>query len=752
MTQAESQHLPLEARLASYLNHARYEAQDASAIARGMGVSAKERPALRALLKEWEQEGKILRLKQARYIIAPKSTTALTGTVRHLRNGKLLFLPDAASAEQLQHMWQPTAAQITELPIAPQRHGGAMHGDTVRVSIKLPPKKQARRQTHRAATTAPLFPSEARVEEILERARTVWVGTYRPGGRFGYVSGDGITAPEQIKLLAAPPAPVAIGMVVCVNATRYPIGKMEAEGRITTVLGYPGEGNTDTLAALNRHGIRTEFSQAALQEADALPATLTPADYAQRDDRRADTVFTIDPATAKDFDDAICIQAHDNGWELAVHIADVAHYVHPGSALDQEAYRRGNSTYLPDCVIPMLPPRLCDDLCSLKEGEERLTKLCLMQINKQGKIYRTEFRHAVIRSCARLKYEQVLALIEHNTSTGKAAVDAAIRTAHQLAQLLRRNRLKQGALELESAELKLITDDTGRVTDVTTEHNDAAHQLIEEFMLAANECVAKALTDALIPTLYRIHEEPEAEKLHSFALLARNYGIAAGTLSSRAELVHVVEQIRQHADKELLMAHLLRAMMRAKYSAKCTGHYGLAKTLYCHFTSPIRRYADLVVHRGFARLVFGKNTPTQLPPMAALHAIAEHISETERASAAAEHEATQAKLLQFLMDEAQAATPRSWQACIKDAYMQGLSVEVPQLRVSGFVSAELLEDLGRGSWFFEPHTRRWSSTHGDYLLPGSRLYVVPAHVDPATAFIDFRPAALAPSFSLIYQK
>lgn len=741
MTQAESQHLSLEARLASYLNHARYEAQDASAIARGMGVSSKERPALRAILKEWEQEGKIIRIKQAKYIVAPTTTTVFSGTVRHLRNGKLIFMPDAPSAEQLQRLWPATSVPITELPIAPQRHGGAMHGDKVRVSIKLPPKQQPRKQSRHAA---PPFPPEARVEAISERARTEWVGTYRHGGRFGYVSGDGITAPQQIKLLAAPPEPVDIGMMVCVQATQYPIGKMEAGGRITAILGYPGEGKTDTLAALHRHGIRTEFPQAALQEADELPATLSPSDYAQRDDWRAAAVFTIDPATAKDFDDAICIRAHDKGWELAVHIADVAHYVQPGSALDQEAYRRGNSTYLPDYVIPMLPPRLCDELCSLKEGEERLTKLCLMQINKQGKIYRTEFRNAVISSCARLKYEQVLALIEHNTSTGKPAVDAAIRTAHQLAQLLRRNRLKQGALEPESSELKLITDDTGRVTDVTTEQSDAAHQLIEEFMLAANECVAKALANALTPTLYRIHEEPDAEKLHSFALLARSYGIATGTLSSRAELVRVVEQIRQHTDKELLMTHLLRSMMRAKYSPKCTGHYGLAKTEYCHFTSPIRRYADLVVHRGFVRLVFGKNAPTHLPPMASLHAIAEHISETERASAAAEHEATQAKLLQFLTDETQADTPRTWKACIKEVYLQGLSVEVPQLRVSGFVSAELLDKLGCGTWFFEPHAHRWSSARGDSLLPGSLLCVVPTHVDPATAFIDFCPTALAP--------
>lgn len=733
-----SHNLPLETRLASYLSHPRYEAQDASAIARGMGVFAKERPALRAILKEWEQDGKIIRIKQAKYILAPPKSTTLTGRVRHSRNGKLFFIPDAAATTQLQALFSLQDQAITELPIAPQRSCGAMHGDKVRVSIKLPPKHYQRQ--HKTAYT-PSVPPEARVEEILERKRTEWVGIYRSGGKFGYVTGDGITAPKHIKITQKPPSNIKIGMAVCLDATRYPIGNMEAEGHISAILGYPGDAEADTLISLHRHGIRTEFPAEALEEAAQLPTLIPESEYAKRDDWRHATVFTIDPESAKDFDDAICVQEQENGWQLAVHIADVSHYVAPGGPLDREACLRGNSTYLPGRVIPMLPPRLSDDLCSLREGEDRLTKLCLMHINKQGKIYRAEFRNAVICSCARLRYEQVLAVIENKATTGKAAVDQAILSAHQLAQLLRRNRIKNGSLELESAELTLITDETGRVTDVATEHSDAAHQLIEELMLAANECVAKALTDTLTPTIYRIHEEPDAQKLQDFSLLARSYGIAAGALNSRAELVRVVEQIHLHEDKELLMAQLLRSMMRAKYAVQCSGHFGLAKTQYCHFTSPIRRYADLIVHRGFARLMFGKNATAPLPPVASLHTIAEHISETERNSAAAEQDATQAKVLQFLMDEAESDSPRPWKATIKDAYLQSLSVEIPLLRISGFIGAEHLETLGNGGWFFEPHTRRWCSPDGRYLLPGHSLNVVPTYVDAAARFVDFRPVS-----------
>ena len=278
------------------------------------------------------------------------------------------------------------------------------------------------------------------------------------------------------------------------------------------------------------------------------------------------------------------------------------------------------------------------------------------------------------------------------------------------------------------------------MADIQQEYSDAAHQMIEEFMLAANEAVAAALTRALTPTIYRIHEEPDASKLQSFAYMVRDYGIKAGALTSRKELMAVVEQIRGHHDEQMLTTALLRSMMRARYSTRAMGHFGLAKTDYCHFTSPIRRYADLIVHRGFNRLVHGKNARVHLPDMGRLAEIAEHISETERSSAAAEHEAKQVKIAAFLAEECESEHPRVWQAVITDSYPQGLAVEVQMLQVKGFISGDKIEEALGARWYFERHTRRWSSTEGQYLYAGCRIDVVPCYVDEVSGFVDFKPA------------
>ena len=463
--------------------------------------------------------------------------------------------------------------------------------------------------------------------------------------------------------------------------------------------------------------------------------TIAPEEYQQRDDWRERCVITIDPATARDYDDAICVTRKGNNWELAVHIADVSHYVRPGSALDEEARERGNSTYLPDRVLPMLPPRLCDGICSLREGEDRLTRLCLMQINRQGKVFKAEFRDAVICSRRRLSYPQALEVLQGKGSTGDAEVDAMILEAGRLAELLRRKRFEAGALRLDMPEMRLITDERGAPVDVEVETSDEAHQLIEEFMLVANESVAHALNAHSLPAIYRVHEAPDPAKLSELAQELKAYGIKAGSLATREELNAVMDKIEGHPDEQILKVQLLRAMMRARYSPDALGHYGLAKGDYCHFTSPIRRYADLVVHRAFARLSGSHSAP--LPSPGALATIADHISETERNSAAAESEAQQSMMSRFLELQCESPNPRVWDAVVLTCWPQGMAVEVPLLKVKGFVSgADLPHDT---SWSFERHAERWTSTDARCLYPGARLRVIPTRVDQATGFADFTP-------------
>lgn len=726
----------LEDTLLSYLQAPGYQPQDASGIARGMGVPSTERSALRALLRDWEAQGRLMRLRQARYQLKNPSQSVLEGKVRTLPSGKMLFVPNAAGQKELAGLSSSNGAM--ELPIQRLRTLGAMDGDSVRVSIRRTTPPSYRRRHKGLRPTEGDLRLEARVEEILSRRQGTWIGIYRQGGRYGVLHGDGKTSPELVQLQEPPPPELQVGMSIAVKPLTYPIGKMPATGCVAEVLGWPEEEGVDMRAIIHRHGLREEFPPAVLEETRLLPEQIPSLEYERRDDWRSRCVFTIDPETARDYDDAISLRQLGDGWELAVHIADVSYYVKPGSALDREALLRGNSTYLPDRVLPMLPPRLCDELCSLKEGEDRLTKLCLMRINSRGKIIKASFSQAIIRSRRRLTYTQAMKVLTESDSSGDAEVDSMIRESSKLAQLLRARRFEAGALDLEMPEVRVVLDDHGIPTGVEKTQSDASHELIEEFMLAANEQVARALKQHMIPALYRVHEEPDPGKLHEFALMARSYGIPAGTLSTREELTRTMQQFKGHPDELLIKVSLLRAMMRARYSPQALGHYGLAKGDYCHFTSPIRRYADLIIHRGFSRLTSFPGSKPGLPTGGKLADIAEHISETERTSAAAEQEAEQMKLKQFLELQCHAENPLVWQALITAAWPQGLAVEIPELQMKGFISGALLPDDAR--WFHERHAGCWSSTDGRRLLPGHTLPVIPVRIDPSTGFLELRTA------------
>ncbi len=729
----------LEERLLRHLKTPGYTPLDASGLARSMGISSAERPALRSLLREWEESGRLMRLRQSRYALRSVAAdeAPLTGRIIQLPGGKLLFSPDSAGQQSLRPHF-PDMARM-EFPVRTYRSLGAMDGDRVRVSLKLAPAPGFRRRSRGKRPSSADLQPEVRVEEILERRRGNWVGTYRTIGRYGMMLGDGRSSPERVRLLESPPPGLLAGMSIVVEPQDYPRGNTEATGRVLQVLGWPQDAGVGVSAIIYKYGLSDNFPPDVLAETIAFPATPDATTLARREDWRERCVITIDPATARDFDDAISVRPLPSGsWELAVHIADVAHYVHPGSALDREAEHRGNSTYFPDRVLPMLPPRLCDELCSLREGEERLTCLCLMEINTQGKIYKSRFARAVIRSRRRLDYAAALAVLEGRGSTGDAEIDAMLQSAHKLATLLRRKRFEQGALELDIPELHVLVDEEGHPCGLEAETSDISHQLIEEFMLAANETVAKALREHVLPAIYRIHEEPDPAKLHEFSLTVKSYGIPCGTLDSRDELRRVMEAIRGQQDEDTLKFALLRSMMRARYSSRPLGHYGLAKGDYCHFTSPIRRYADLIVHRSFARLC--GNQHARLPRAAQLESMAEHISDTERNSAMAEQEAQRLLLAEYMKQQCESDNPRTWKAIITACWPQGLAVELPELRMKGFISGADLPGGDGTRWFHERHANRWSSTSGLRLLPGHTLQVIPIRVDMDSAFVDCKPA------------
>lgn len=498
------------------------------------------------------------------------------------------------------------------------------------------------------------------------------------------------------------------------------------------VLGYPDEPHVDMEAVIRKYGLSVEFPASVLRELETLPQTPSPGELARREDWTDRTVITIDPASARDFDDAISITATPSGWTLAVHIADVSHFVKPGGSLDGEALRRGNSTYLPDRVLPMLPPRLSDDLCSLRPDVVRLTKVCEMKFDKKGKMLRARFADAFIRSKARLTYQEAFAMLKGND---KGEVPSTVREAWNLASILRRNRYAKGALDLDFPEVRAVMDKDGRVTGIITEEYDESHQLIEECMLAANEAVALALKNGNRPTIYRVHEEPDSAKLFEFGQLCRLYGHPVHDIDQRQYLNELMKSIKGSPDEQLLKLALLKSLMRARYDTEPLGHYGLATPNYCHFTSPIRRYADLVVHRSLNPLLAN-------PPKGAkgagstgrLEEDAEHISETERISASAEKDANRMKLFEWLEGQCYADHPEVHEALVTETRHFGVLLEIPRLQIKGLVKPDKLPG---GRWVYEAFASRWKNDHGSVLCAGLRVPVIPVKVDREQQWADF---------------
>ena len=588
----------LKDRLIRHMEDGRYEPQSKSELARALNVDSRQKLDFRALVDQMEEEGKLVRLQKGRYDFKRERRNLVHGMIRILRSGKILFLPRKGDPAAAALGWDTEA--IPELELKPNRLGTALDGDRVAVRVERKAAR-GRRNIRRDRFSSPDAGMKARVEEVTERARSRWLGVFRTGkNKPGRVLGDGVSSPSSIELAEKPAMEVLPGQLVSVEPVTCGEEKKAPRGKIVEVLGYPDEPHVDMEAVIRKYGLSAEFPASVLRELETLPQNPSPGELARRENWTDRTVITIDPASARDFDDAISITATPSGWTLAVHIADVSHFVRPGGALDGEALRRGNSTYLPDRVLPMLPPRLSDDLCSLRPDVVRLTKVCEMKFDQKGKMLRARFADAFIRSKARLTYQEAFAMLKGND---KGEVPSTVREAWNLASILRRNRYAKGALDLDFPEVRAVMDKDGRVTGIITEEYDESHQLIEECMLAANEAVALALKNGNRPTIYRVHEEPDSSKLFEFGQLCKLYGYPVHDIGQRQYLNELMKSIKGSPDEQLLKLALLKSLMRARYDTEPLGHYGLATPNYCHFTSPIRRYADLVVHRSLNPLL-----------------------------------------------------------------------------------------------------------------------------------------------------
>ena len=677
----------------------------------------------------------------------------LLGRIQFRAGGSAFVVRDAVLGEDAQ----------PALQVFPEDTGVALPGD--RVLAREFPGRKGRRPGEKIGA----------VIRVLARERDTIVGNLRKGRREFVVQPDDPRFSYEIAV--GDPAKSGLSPVpkegdkVVIKLGEWNHRADALTGTITSRLGRTHEPRAELLGIFLKHNLATEFPSDVEREAALIPDRVLPSELPGRLDYRAKVVFTIDPDDAKDFDDALSYEPLDGGEvRVGIHIADVSTYVHPGTAIDREAQRRGNSTYLVGVVIPMLPEKLSNGLCSLVEAQDRLCKAVFLTFTKNGRLRDTTYANTVIRSRKRLTYKQAYAFMfeddlakiralplpaKHQTgSTGRALRDLTDAELHDLqtwcralwkiAARLRKDRMANGSLDLDMPETKIFVDEKGYADRLEKITHDESHQLIEEFMLAANEAVARLTRTHQLPSLYRVHDEPDAEKLEEFRGLLDSFDIPVGDLSVRAEIVKLLVILAAHPQGYTLRTQLLRSLKKAAYRATPDGHYGLAKNDYTHFTSPIRRYADLVVHRVFDTYL-EKHAGHAIPParnarydLSRIQALGEHISLTEISSAEAERESVKIKLLEFFERELDKSPRTPFLAVITDVRPNGFFIELVESMTFGFISTNALTPdryvpTDDGTMLVGRKTKKKFALNG-------RLTVVVDKVDRFKRLIDFRPA------------
>ena len=711
----------LKQEILALLKQRDYRPLDKIEIGRKLGLKTSERAALRKTLRELEHAGEIARIRKNRYVL-PAEADLVTGKLS-IHQAGYGFLTNESPG-------QP------DIFIAAENTGTAMHGDRVvaRVSRDIVPRRTKDRHGR----------SEGRVIRILERAHDTVVGTLQHSRNFYYVVPDDPRLVHNVYVqlpAATPPNKVpSIGDKVIVRLDSWESRHVNPEGEVIEVLGRADAPGVDILSIVRSYHLPLEFPKSVLDEANQIPKIVEARMLEGREDLRDKFIVTIDPDDARDFDDAIDVAKIDPpqaGWELGVHIADVAAYVQPGSALDREARQRGNSVYLPDRVIPMLPERLSNGVCSLVPDVDRLTHSVFIQFDKNGAPRNVRFARTVIRSARRLTYKEAYAILK---SPANGELTERLHIAWELASLLRRKRFEHGSLDLDFPEVKVHLDAAGKPVRLERVENDESHQLVEEFMLAANEAVAHDLKNRSIPTIYRVHENPDPEKLAEYRefILSHNYKV--GDLTNRREVQRFLASIRGKPEEQPLKIGLLKSLKRARYLPQPLGHYGLAKSDYLHFTSPIRRYADLVAHRALAEREEKRRSRMDMSQLAS---IAEHISTTERTAAEAEIEAVKMKKLEFFERQLAERDPQVFRATIVDVRNYGLVIELPDIVLTGLVHVSSLTD---DFYVFEQAQRRLIGRRSRKRFSvGDEIRVFVARVDRFKRQIDFALADQAKS-------
>jgi len=593
---------------------------------------------------------------------------------------------------------------------------------------------------------------EGRIIRILERAHRTLVGRFETGRRFGYVIPADPRLGSDVFISKSSAREVLPGQMVVARIDSYPGPNRSAEGSIIEILGDPGDPEVEILTIAHKYGLPVEFPQEILAEAARAPERVEEPDRRGREDLRPLVTVTIDGETARDFDDAVSVRREGEGHiRLWVSIADVGYYVPEGSPLDLEALERGTSVYFPGKCIPMLPERLSNGICSLNPGVERLTMTAEMLFDRQGERLESRFYPSVICSRARLTYTEVARMIEHHepeTIGHFPEIFPHLEAMAELAGRLTAMRRRRGSLDFDLPEAEIVLDLRGRPENIVRAERNLAHRLIEEFMLAANEAVATFLSGRNLPLLYRVHEPPAMEKLQSFQefIAHFNYGISieAGKIDPR-RFQALLAELEGKPEERMINQVLLRCMKQAHYSPDNVGHFGLAADLYCHFTSPIRRYPDLVVHRVLRQALSEKGMQPQRKErlQEILPAMGEQTSLRERRAMEAEREIVSLKKCQFMADK----VGEVFAGFVSGVQPFGFFVELRDLFVEGLVHISSIAD---DFYEFEEDLQRLVGQHRRRIFQvGDSVQVTVAKVDLDRREIDFVLAAgdSGPAFS-----
>ncbi len=670
-----------------------------------MQVGREEREEFRQVLGELLREGKISVTAKGKYV--KPDADLLTGTfISNIRGFGFVEVPGRAE----------------DLYIPETKVNGAFHNDTVQA--KMLPGQRGKRQ-------------EAEIVRIVQRGMTQVVGIYQKSKNFGFVIPDNMKLPTDIFVPAERSKGAVDGHKVVVELTDYGDDRRKPEGKVVEILGHVNDPGVDILSIVRNFGLPMEFEEKVLKQAQRVASEVSEADMLGREDLRDVQMVTIDGEDAKDLDDAVSLSKEGGNFLLGVHIADVTNYVQENSSLDREALKRGTSVYLTDRVIPMLPHALSNGICSLNEGQDRLALSCIMKISPEGDVTDYRIVESVIRVDRRMSYTSVKKILEdkdEEESRKYEKLTPMFFLMEELAGILRARRKKRGSIDFDFPETKIILDEEGHPLEVRPYERNTATKIIEDFMLLANETVAQHFYWMEMPFVYRTHDNPDPEKIQQLGVFISNFGYG---IKTRQEEIHPKEiqkllgKIEGTPEEALISRLALRSMKQARYSVDCTGHFGLACQYYCHFTSPIRRYPDLQIHRIIKEQLRGRLKENRIQQYEEiLPQVADHSSKTERRADEAERETDKLKKAEYMEQH----IGEAFSGVISGITAWGIYVELPNT-IEGLIHVSNL----RGDYFVydEANYEMVGRDTGKKYKLGQRIPVIVEGTDRLTRTVDF---------------